>query len=38
MGKIFNLFHVTFIEHLNPLPSTLLLEMTVELTPSALPS
>src|SRR5216683_6607254 len=34
-GKIFNSFHVTFIEHLDSLPSNLLPETTIELTLSA---
>jgi hypothetical protein len=37
-GKVFNSFHVTFIEHLNSLPSTLLPRMTIKLAPSTLPS
>jgi hypothetical protein len=37
-GKIFNSFHVTFIEHLNSLPSSLLPGTTIELAPSASPS
>src|SRR6266851_4573546 len=37
-GKVFNSFHVMFIEHINSLPSTLLPRMTVELTPFTPPS
>jgi hypothetical protein len=37
-GKCFNSFHVTFIEHLNALPSSLLPGTTVELLPGSLPS
>jgi hypothetical protein len=37
-GKCFNSFHVTFIEHLDALPSSLLPGTTVELLPGSLPS
>jgi len=37
-GKVFNSFHVTFIEHLDALPSTLLPGTTAELAPTAPPS
>jgi hypothetical protein len=36
-GKCFNSFHVTFIEHLDALPSSLLPSTTVELLPRSLP-
>jgi hypothetical protein len=37
-GSIFNSFHVTFIEHLDSLPSDLLLGTTLQLDPNAPPS
>jgi hypothetical protein len=37
-GKVFNSFHVTFIEHLDTLPSSLLPGTTVELLPGSPPS
>ena len=37
-GKVFNSFHVTFIEHLDTLPSSLLPGTTVELLPDSPPS
>ena len=36
--KVFNLFHVTFIKHLDTLPCSLLPSTTVELLPSSSPS